>query len=558
MSVTVISSGLLLALCTHITNAAVTTQATFSNYLGNALASKDTAYDKKVGYVAIYANLVWYDLDFSAIDWTQFDSNCTEDLSFHIHDKWTYGDTAQSIGQGSADRIGIECHENFTGRHFDPWMACGPTSGNAECLDNGGCIPPSSVYEDSEFYIDQYSCDPENFDLIAYACEVGDLSGKYGTILAMEWDNTTNETVGVHTWDLHGSYWEVQETVLAPGLDNNLPAQFSLVIHCGDADGEPLFCAPIVRENEAAIPPFDFTDPDTIEMDFSDAGSDYENLTITFTNEGITFNVPARAGALCNEWSLELYQEWPFYEEGVTALENCDTELLGGIYDPTHTCIADSGSLYCQDGVRCPDQTNISVTYECIADDNYQGCAVGDIFSRIGPIVPDFTINADVWTSDPFIITANSPPLFILNQRGVVLTCLDGNNATLNETENICAGTACDNCTETLAPVDTRPPTAETSNPTASPTNNPTTEPTVEPTSNPTYEPTYEPTAAPTDEATADAAAIAGVVVGVVVFLALVAIILWLCVVRARKKEAGDEGASEQPQAETEQQVEMN
>eukprot|EP01084_Bolivina_argentea_P053960 98977_1 len=195
-----------------VINSSVTTQATFKNYLGG-----DSS-----GYVTIYSNLVWWDLDFINVNWSIFDTpNCTEEgLSFHIHDKWTYGDSAQSIGQGSADRIGKECHSNFTGKHFDPWMACGPSSANPECIHNGGCIPPSSIYEESSNYQQEYSCDPSNFDLIAYACEVGDLSGKYRMLDPIGWSNDTNDTIGLQDVGLYGSYWEVLETVLSPGLVN--------------------------------------------------------------------------------------------------------------------------------------------------------------------------------------------------------------------------------------------------------------------------------------------------------------------------------------------------
>eukprot|EP01084_Bolivina_argentea_P075518 136899_1 len=474
----------------------VIAQATFGNFLG------DNQVINGGGKIAFFQNKVWYDLDFSGVDWSVFDNpNCTWDgLSFHIHEKWEWDDSGP-LSNKFVDRIGSECNESYTGKHYDPWMACGPGSANPECIVNGGCIPPSSIYEESDSYQATYSCDEENFNLIAYACEIGDLSGKYGYIDPIEWDNTTNETIGIHVTDTFGSYWEILPNLI--WVDNQVLAKYSLVIHCGDAEGEPLFCAPILKNTDNFVPDYVFPDPEDVIIDLSEAGVEFENFTISFDSQGVSFHVPATTANVCSAWDLKLYEEYPYFADG-TAFSNCDVDEFSGIYDPTHTCIENSGSLYCQDEIRCPVQTNISVNYYCNSTNNYMGCAVGDISARIGEAIqPDFT-GGDLFWDFTYPITTYAPPLFILADRGIILTCLDDNNASLGEIINVCGGTFCENCTQTLAPITniTNPPTQPSYQPTFVPTFVPTYEPTLEPTTDPTFEPTYEPTSYPTNEPT--------------------------------------------------------
>eukprot|EP01084_Bolivina_argentea_P217799 369737_1 len=81
------------------------------------------------------------------------------------------------------------------------------------------------------------------------------------------------------------------------------------------------------------------------------------------------------------------------------------------------------------------------------------GCAVGNVSSRIGSIIPDFTGGNDYW-HQLFPLNSYSPPLFILADRGVLLKCLYAIGNFDETTDNICGGTFCDNCTQTFAPVD--------------------------------------------------------------------------------------------------------
>lgn len=81
---------------------------------------------------------------------------CPAALDYHLHTKWTA--TATS-GHGTG------CAPSVASGHYDPTLACGPASewhGSAACTGRG------------------YGCNRTAFAENAYACEVGDLSGKFG------------------------------------------------------------------------------------------------------------------------------------------------------------------------------------------------------------------------------------------------------------------------------------------------------------------------------------------------------------------------------------------
>eukprot|EP00483_Globobulimina_turgida_P013740 UN13766 len=142
-----------------------------------------------------------------------------------------------------------------------------------------------------------------------------------------------------------------------------------------------------------------------------------------------------------------LYNEWPYDDYGgrggTTADENCDLSTLGGIYDPTHTCIDDSASKYCSNGVRCANSTATTVTYFCDATTEYFGCAIGDIAGRI----------LSVAGRSDTIVDPKSPPLMVLGDKAIVYVCADSGVEL-----NVCALTEQTNGTVifgTPAPTDT-------------------------------------------------------------------------------------------------------
>eukprot|EP01084_Bolivina_argentea_P242417 406676_1 len=205
-------------------------------------------------WFAFQSGQFWYQLDFTDFEFDLLPENCTEDgLSFKIHTEWTWGDSSNKAKGG--DRMLEECNASYTGGSYDPWFACGPHSASLDCNTSSpdGCIPPSSVFEDSELYEGTYVCDPLNFDLIAYTCESGDISGKYGKLYPDEWSNITNDTEGQFLEDTGSSYWELTEDILMPNLPSQ-SASFSVVMSC--SDGTPALCAPVLQGTSRQFPEY--------------------------------------------------------------------------------------------------------------------------------------------------------------------------------------------------------------------------------------------------------------------------------------------------------------
>ena len=108
-------------------------------------------------------------------------SLCFEDgFSYHIHEKWDYNDSNDTIGSTA-------CGSTYTGGHWDPWLACGPATGNTYCVSQGGCVNGSSVLGNQG-----YNCNNNTF---------GDWSGKYGTTYG---SGNSYAAVGYSPYEVNG------------------------------------------------------------------------------------------------------------------------------------------------------------------------------------------------------------------------------------------------------------------------------------------------------------------------------------------------------------------
>jgi len=88
---------------------------------------------------------------------------------YHIHNFWHH--------KRRISAYGAQCGPEFTGSHWDPTAACGPSSGNPVCSECFADLP--------------YACSPHSFkwwNRNQYrpgnpeACELGDLSNMFGTL----------------------------------------------------------------------------------------------------------------------------------------------------------------------------------------------------------------------------------------------------------------------------------------------------------------------------------------------------------------------------------------
>lgn len=95
-------------------------------------------------------------VDLDVINSTLYPAATT--FGYHIHEKWTHASATSAEG--------ANCGGSFTGGHWDPNHGCGPASQYAST----NC----SVCSGST-----YACTPS---AAAYACEAGDLSGRFGSL----------------------------------------------------------------------------------------------------------------------------------------------------------------------------------------------------------------------------------------------------------------------------------------------------------------------------------------------------------------------------------------
>ncbi|XP_053991985.1 uncharacterized protein LOC128883532 [Hylaeus volcanicus] len=141
---------------------------------------------------------------------------------FHIHEKST---TAGKIGIGAS-----ACSSAVVGLHWDPTLACSINSGNELCKRLP--IPPSSsIPVKYQASLRKYSCTPETYtNQSVYACELGDLSGKYFPLVIPPPElNSISMAVDI---------FDPRDVLPTCELDSK-----SLVLHCNNA---PVLCIPIV------------------------------------------------------------------------------------------------------------------------------------------------------------------------------------------------------------------------------------------------------------------------------------------------------------------------
>jgi hypothetical protein len=108
------------------------------------------------------------------LDLTHFDTGTCDlsiGLSYHIHTYWTNTSVTSSANSF--------CGAAYAGGHYDPNLACGPNSQDA----NGLCVNLGRTATSTPPY--SYSCNPSNYQSGRYAfCELGDFSNKFGFSLA--------------------------------------------------------------------------------------------------------------------------------------------------------------------------------------------------------------------------------------------------------------------------------------------------------------------------------------------------------------------------------------
>jgi len=145
---------------------------------------------------------------------------CTDpgsEIAWHIHSRWSWLDWSMAFGPYDCDDISTE-------NHVDPGKACGAASNNDFCK-----------YPDCDF--GTYDCTSTSYGGDPFACEVGDLSGKFGKLVVGA-DMTASAT------GLMDAYLDFESVKARPFDDSDpdpdLIRSRSIVFHCPGA--ERAFC----------------------------------------------------------------------------------------------------------------------------------------------------------------------------------------------------------------------------------------------------------------------------------------------------------------------------
>ena len=150
-------------------------------------------------------------------------NNCdiTDGLTYHIHSYWN--------DNYSSSAVGPDCGAEYTGGHYDPFLACGPATSNT---DECGALART---KDDNY---EYLCNPESHSRGEYQkCEVGDLSGKFGKVVPISPYNLIYEFESEDVFGPVKANFDVNE------YDGITKSWASAVFHCSADGGSRQFCA---------------------------------------------------------------------------------------------------------------------------------------------------------------------------------------------------------------------------------------------------------------------------------------------------------------------------
>lgn len=169
-----------------------------------------------------------------AIDPTCFDPYTV--WTWHLHDRAGF-DSTLGLGPNT-------CTEDAVGGHWDPTLACGPGSGNSFCKRFP--LPPSSaIPQHLTPSLREYTCTADMyFDHAAYACEVGDLTGKYFPLVVPPAGPGGTIHLAVDIYDR-------RDVIPSCELGDK-----SVVIHCG---ASRIFCLQLQLQQDVVDAFFDVT-----------------------------------------------------------------------------------------------------------------------------------------------------------------------------------------------------------------------------------------------------------------------------------------------------------
>ncbi len=185
------------------------------------------------------------------LDFTDYVGSCdvSQGIKFHIHSSWDSPNGASTT----------KCGKSHTGGHYDPNLACGPASAHA----SDACVLLDRT-ENSGY---AYSCSKTQYTEGNFtACELGDLSGKFGY---------------AHTDNLIFTSGIIKDP-LGPFVTDYNSKWLSIVWHCMASNMDRFLCAKLETDND---PSYEST---CLENHGYDESADSENdsaLELNYTRE---------------------------------------------------------------------------------------------------------------------------------------------------------------------------------------------------------------------------------------------------------------------------------
>ena len=203
-----------------------------------------------------------------------------------------------------------------------------------------------------------YVCNDDGYSYsdYPYSCEVGDM-GKHEMMVDISGGNKIDES--------YSSLWELN------GMD--FGNDYSVVLHCSDSVKTPVLCAPfnITNRTKRGSDPTHIVNMDSkMSVNFDGlnvGGRSYNDIEIIQGEGWIRYKLPSRIADNCTLWSAYIMDKWNHtMDKGSPKYDDmCDEMYVGGVYDPTYSCInnedagfLDSGNPYCDGETRCPGSGN--------------------------------------------------------------------------------------------------------------------------------------------------------------------------------------------------------
>ena len=172
-----------------------------------------------------------FNIDLSKFDFDEAlgvgkkDSCIEKGLKWHLHTNWNTTESSD---------FGKSC--DATGGHYDPNLACSPSSESAATL----CPLISRV---SPTYT--YSCSKNFYDSMLYSyCEVGDFSGKFGNAL-----QTSDASLQFSSNGNYDDYQPPYGTNFEHSWPPNSIKWSSIVFHCSDSTNAKVVCAKLKQQS---------------------------------------------------------------------------------------------------------------------------------------------------------------------------------------------------------------------------------------------------------------------------------------------------------------------